>query len=222
METIIDLDFPALSKFFSPPRSFRQLKAADVEEFFQVELPQLGLLECTLRPSSVFAAGFKARFPSLVQRSGSCANGSVRISLNLDLNHPSSFSASFTIPHRAADWYYVDHIPGTLSQFIIYSKADKRFPPHSFSCQNTDHSHSHDTNYDSTEADSGERRRLTDYSRAAVKVRLAVAVNTDYAVAAGTVLLIAILTSSQLVAFLFFSWGVLFEEITRDSIHALF
>lgn len=173
-EYALEVNFAALASFFTPPSSTaaaRHPRAS--EEILSFVIPQFGTQRCTLSSSKLFAPKLAAKHPDLVLRTGDCNNGTMQMFLNLDLTTHTSFSATFTIPGRQSDWFYIDNSHG--NQYVLYSKSSKKSGDGApkFACEAREAPHA--------AHESTERLLLSSTERAVGNTfRLAIVANADY------------------------------------------
>ncbi|KAH9257846.1 hypothetical protein BASA81_003865 [Batrachochytrium salamandrivorans] len=174
-ETVVSLRFDLLVGLLAGSRGRRKLADGGVVVVFH--LPELGRLACTMGQSNLFHSHLHHVLPSVVVRSGTCDNNST-MEVNFETSNPESFSALFTIPGKTADWFYVDHKLG--DEYVVYAKSSKHVKAR-LACT---------TGLPTNQQQTGERRLAdatpTDFT--GVTLRLAVAANINYSVAAGNTL----------------------------------
>jgi hypothetical protein len=173
---MLRLDFQALSDYLLlPPTALRGLD----EGLLEFDLPNgLGMHKCVLAESKLMDAELQAKHPSIMVRTGKCG-GEVDMHFSLQQGKPESFSATFTIPNKYMDWFYVDYAGD--GRYVMYAKSTAvRRGAEPFNCT-TEHAHGkHEAHTHHHGRGLAERGPLV-----SATLRIAVAARRDYAEATG-------------------------------------
>lgn len=150
--------------------------SADVPEL-EFDLPQFGRVNCSMRPSRLFAPGLRLAFPEVVARTGTCNNGRVRVFINLHTGVSTSLSATFANTSTHSQSLFLDYAHAQ-GEYIAYLKHAKRADNATRGCQ-------HDDLHASPKAKQTPATPPASRLYSSVTLRLAVAANREYSAFAG-------------------------------------